>query len=389
MKPMFSIATLLVSAATALGLSFVVPAAQAADPIRIGVVLSTTGPASYIGDPESKTLKLYVDQLNAKGGVLGRPLKLVEYDDGSDANKARTFATRLTESDNVVAVIGGSTTGTTMAMIPVLEDAQLPFMSLAGSVNIISPVRKYVFKSPHTDLMGCEKVFADMKARKFSKIALIAGTDGFGMSMREQCLKVAPKYGVQILIDETYGAQDTDMTPQLTKIRNTPGVQAIFNTGASGQGPAVLTRNYGQLGMQSIPMYQNNGVASKSYIELSGPASNGVRLPVAAMLVADKLPVNDPQRPVVLAYNSTFEKATGQPVSTFGGGAYDGLMMVVDAIRRAGDADPAKVRDALEKTRGFIGTAGVVNMSPTDHLGLTVDAFRLVEIRNNDWSLVN
>lgn len=364
-------------------------AAHAADPIRIGAVLSITGPASYIGDPEAKTLKIYTDQINAAGGVLGRPIELVVYDDAGDANKARTFAQRMTELDKVVAMVGGSTTGTTMAMIPVFESAKLPFMSIAGSVNIVDPVRKYVFKSPHTDRMGCERAFADMKKRNITQIALIAGTDGFGTSMREQCLKVVDKYGIKILIDQTYGAADTDMTPQLTKIKSTPGVQAILNTGASGQGPAVLTRNYGQLDMKSIPLYQNPGVASKSYIELSGPAAEGVRLPAAALLVANKLPASDPQKPVVTSYAATYEKATGQPVSTFGGGAYDGLMMVVEAIKRANSADPQKIRDALEQTKGFMGTSGLVNMSPQDHLGLTVDAFRMLEVKNGDWLLVD
>ncbi|SFO77755.1 amino acid/amide ABC transporter substrate-binding protein, HAAT family [Variovorax sp. PDC80] len=362
---------------------------QAAEPIRIGSVLSVTGAASYIGDPEAKTLKLYADRINAAGGVLGRPIELVTYDDAGDANKARTFAQRLVERDNVVAMVGGSTTGTTMAMIPVFEAAKLPFMSLAGSVNIIEPVRQHVFKSPHTDRMGCERVFSDMKKRNFTSIALIAGTDGFGTSMREQCLKVVDKYGIKILIDQTYGAQDTDMTPQLAKIKATPGVQAILNTGASGQGPAVLTRNYGQLDMKSIPLYQNPGVASKSYIELSGAAAEGVRLPAAALLVASKLPASDPQKPVVTGYMAAYEKATGQPVSTFGGGAYDGLMMVVEAIKRANSADPRKIRDALEQTRGFVGTSGVVNMTPQDHLGLTVEAFRMLEVKNGDWLLID
>lgn len=374
--------------AIAVPLTFAVPA-HAADPIRIGSVLSITGPASYIGDPEAKTLKIYIDQINAAGGVLGRPLELVTYDDAGDANKARTFAQRLAERDNVVAMVGGSTTGTTMAMIPVFESAKLPFMSIAGSVNIIEPVRPYVFKSPHTDRMACERVFSDMKKRKFTSIALIAGTDGFGTSMREQCLKVVDKYGIKILIDQTYGAQDTDMTPQLAKIKATPGVQAILNTGASGQGPAVLTRNYGQLAMKSIPLYQNPGVASKSYIELSGAAAEGVRLPAAALLVASKLPPGDLQKPVVTSYMATYEKSTGQPVSTFGGGAYDGLMMVVEAIKRANSTDPRKIRDALEQTRGFIGTSGVVNMTPQDHLGLTVEAFRMLEVKNGDWLLID
>jgi len=361
----------------------------AAEPIKIGSVLTISGGASYIGDPEAKTLKIYVDQINASGGVLGRPIQLIMYDDGGDANNARTLTTRLVEQDKVAAVIGGTTTGASMAMMPVMESAHLPFMCIAGGVVIVEPVRKWVFKTPHTDRMGCQRIFGDMKKRNLTNVAMIAGTDAFGMSMREQCLKVAPDYGIHIITEQSYAAQDTDMTPQLTKVKNTPGVQAILNTGASGQGAAILTRNYGQLGMKNIPFYQNPGVASKSFIQLAGPASDGVRLPAAALLVADKLPTKDPQKPVVESYTRTFEKATGQPVSTFGGGAWDGLMILVNAIKKANGTDPNKVRDAIEQTKGFMGTAGLVNMSPTDHLGLTVDAFRMLEIENGDWVLVN
>lgn len=361
---------------------------QAADPIRIGTVLSSTGPAAYIGEPELRTLRLYVDKINADGGIIGRKLELVAYDDVTDASKARTFATRLVERDQVVAVVGGSTTGTSMAIIPVFEKAKIPFMSLAGSIQIVEPVKKYVFKSPHTDKMACESVFADMKRRGIKNVAFMSGNDGFGVSMREQCIKVAPNFDIQIVMDEGYGAQDTDMTTQLAKIKANQDVQAIFNLGASGQGPAIVTRNYGQLGMTEIPLYQNHGVASKSFIELAGKASEGVRLPASALLVADKLPDDDKQKPIVIRYTTEYEKATGLPVSTFGGHAYDGLMMVVRAIEAANSDDPQKIRDALEKTHDFIGTAGVVNMSATDHLGLGNEAFRMVEIKNGEWGLV-
>ena len=180
-------------AALATGL-FAAPAL--AQTVKIGSVLSVTGPASFLGDPEDKTLKMYVEKINAAGGVNGKKIELVLYDDGGDANKARTFATRLVEDDKVVAMVGGTTTGTTMAMIPVFEDAQVPFISLAGAIEIIDPVRKFVFKTPHTDQMACEKIFEDMKKRDFTKIGMISGTDGFGTSMRAQCVKVAPNYGI-------------------------------------------------------------------------------------------------------------------------------------------------------------------------------------------------
>jgi branched-chain amino acid transport system substrate-binding protein len=367
--------------------AFLVATTVAHAEIKIGAVLAVTGPASFLGDPEKKTLEMYVDQINAGGGVNGEKIKLIVYDSGGDPNKAKTFATRLIEDDKVDAVIGDSTTGATMAIMPTFEEAGVPLISLAGAVQIIEPVRKWVFKTPHTDTMACEKIFTDLKKRNLTKIALISGTDGFGKSMSVECHKVAGKHGIEIVREETYGARDNDMTPQLTNIKNAAGVQAVVNPGF-GQGPAIVTRNFRQLDIK-VPLYQSHGVASKQFIQLAGDAANGVRLPAAALLVGDKLPASDPQKKVVESYKQTYEKKTGQAVSTFGGHAYDGLLILVEAMKRAGGADKAKVRDEIEKTKGFVGTGGVVNMSPTDHLGLDLSAFRMLEIKNGDWTLVN
>ena len=315
-------------AAAAIGLAALFGGAQyASAQIKIGAVLSITGPASFLGDPEKKTLELYVEQINARGGVNGQKLQLIIYDDGGDANNARTFATRLVEEDKIVAMVGGTTTGSTLAMIPVFESAQIPFISLAGAIQIVEPVRKWVFKTPHTDKMACEKIFADLKSRNLTSIALISGTEAFSKSMRDQCVALAPKMGITILHEESYGPRDSDMTPQLTNIRNKAGVQAVVNPGF-GQGPAIVTRNYRQLGI-NVPFYQSHGVASKEFIDLAGPAAEGVRLPAAALLVASKLPDSDPQKAVVVNYSRAYQQKTGQPVSTFGGHAYDGLMILV------------------------------------------------------------
>ncbi len=360
--------------------------ALAQEPIKIGTFLSITGPAAFLGDPENKTLELYIEKLNAAGGLIGRKLQLVSYDDAGDAEKARTFAKRLIEQDKVDLIVGGSTTGTTMAVVPLVESAQLPFVSLAGAVVIIEPVKKWVFKTPHTDRMACEKIFIDMQARGASKIALISGAGGFDKSMRAECLTVAKKHQIEVIADETYGAGDTDMTAQLTKIKNTPGVQAVLNAGF-GQGPAIVTKNYRQIGMK-LPLYQSHGVASKEYIKLAGEAAEGVRLPAAALLVAEALPASDPQKPVVTGYKREYETRFKSEVSTFGGHAYDGLMLAVEAIKRAGSTDKAQVRDALEGLHGYMGTAGVVNMAPSDHMGLDLTAFRMLEVKDGDWVLV-
>jgi branched-chain amino acid transport system substrate-binding protein len=367
-------------------LGLLAAAHQVSAQIKIGAVLSVTGPASFLGDPEKKTLEMYVEDINATGGVNGQKLQLIVYDDGAKPSEALTFAKRLVDEDKITAMIGGSTTGSTLAMIPVFEEEQIPFISLAGAIQIIQPVRKWVFKTPHTDTMACEKIFADLKRRNLTTIAIISGADAFGKSMRDQCVAVAPKAGITIAHEETYGASDTDMTPQLTNIKGKTGVQAVVNTGF-GQGPAIVTRNYRQLDIK-LPFYQSHGVASKQFISLAGPAAEGVRLPAGALLVADKLPANDKQKPVVVSYKNTYEQKTGQPVSTFGGHAYDGLMILVEAAKRAGSWDKAKVRDEIEKTKGYIGTGGIVNMSPTDHMGLDLSAFHMLEIKNGDWTLV-
>jgi branched-chain amino acid transport system substrate-binding protein len=374
----------MLAAAAALMLTSAAAHAQ----IKIGAVLSVTGGASFLGDPEKKTLEMYVADINAKGGIAGKKIELVIYDDASDPNQARTFATRLIEQDKVDALLAGSTTASTMAIIPLAEEAQVPLINFAGAVQAVSPVKKWNFKTPHTDLMACEKIFEDMKKRGTTKIAVIAGADAFGKSMRDQCMTVTGKYGIEVLHEETYQPRDNDMTPQLTNIKSKAGVQAVINPGF-GQGPAIVTRNYKQLGI-AVPLYQSHGVASKQFIELATPAAaEGVRLPAAALLIGDKLPDSDPQKKVVTEYKKTYEAKTGQPVSTFGGHMYDGLMIMVEAMQRAGGADKAKVRDEIEKTKNFMGTGGVVNMSATDHLGLDLSAFRMLEIKNGDWALSN
>ena len=337
---------------TALVAAFAAPALAE---IKIGASLSSTGPAAFLGDPELKTLEMLVEDLNAKGGINGEEVSLIAYDDNGDPNKARTFATRLVEDDEVVAIIGGTTTGTTMSILAVAEDAEIPFISLAGAIDIISPVKPYTFKTPHTDRMACQKIFEDMQKRGIAKIGMISGTDGFGASMQAQCKAVAWDYGIEILADETYDPKDADMTAQLTKIKGVEGVQAILNPGF-GQGPSIVTRNYKQLAID-LPFYQSHGVASDGFIELAGAdAAEGVRLPGTALLVADLLAADDPQKPVVDSYKAMYEEKTGTPVGTFGGYAHDAFLIMTDAITRAGSAEPAAIRDAIEATTGLAGT---------------------------------
>ncbi|WP_100639093.1 ABC transporter substrate-binding protein [Marinobacter salexigens] len=362
--------------------------AQAAEPIRIGSFLAVTGPASFLGDPELKTLEMYVEKINKEGGVLGRQLELIHYDDAGNASKARNFASRLIRSDRVDIIVGGSTTGATMAAVPMIEQAKVPFISLAGATVITMPVKKWVFKTPQSDRMAAERILQDMKSRGLTKVGLISGTGGFGSSGREQTLAVIKEMGgVEIVADETYGGSDTDMTAQLTNIRGTDGVQTILNFGF-GQGPAIVTRNYAQLGIE-LPFYQSHGVASDGFLELAGNSAEGLRLPASPLLVPESLPDTDPQKPVVEAYKSEYEARWNSKVSTFGAYAYDGLMLAVEAIEKAGSTDKAAVRDALESIQGHVGVTGTFNMSADDHNGLQADSFRILEVQDGGWKLIN
>lgn len=361
--------------------------AHAAEPIRIGSVVSATGSASIIGDPQMKTLQMYVDSINRQGGVLGRQLELVAYDDASDVNKANSFTKRLLNSDRVDVIIGGSMSGAAMSMIPLVEQAEVPFITMAGAISIIEPVKKWVFKTSLTDRVVAEMVFRDMRRRGITKIALFSENSGYGQSGKAQSELVASKYGVQIVAREVYGATDVDTTPQLTRIKQDVDVQAIFVFGA-GQGPAVVTRNYRQLGMNK-PLYQSYAVCSNDFIRLTGEAANGTLLPCTAMLVADELPDSNPQKAVVSGYASAYRDLWKSDVSHFGGCAFDALMLYLDAVKRAGSTDKAKVRDAIEQTKGMVLTAGTYNMSSTDHMGLDVNAYPMLEIRNGGWALAD
>ena len=286
--------------------------------------------------------------------------------------KANGFAKRLIEDDKVDVFIGGSTTGSTMAMYPLVEKAEMPFVSLGGALVIVEPVKKWMFKVSHNDRQIAEKVLIDMKKRGFTSIGLISETSGYGQSGRKETLALAPKYGIEIAADETFGNKDTDVTAQLTKIKANPKVQAIFVFGF-GQGSVVVTKNIAQLGIK-LPHYEATGSASQEYIQLTGAASEGARLPSPAMLVGAQLKDGDPQKAISLEYVASYQERYKSEASTFGGYARDAFFLWVDAVKRAGTFDKAKVRDALEQTKGLPGTCGIVNMTAADHLGLDLSA---------------
>jgi len=363
-------------------------AAPAAEPVRIGAFLSLSGPAAYLGGPELETLNLYIDRLNQAGGVLGRRLELTHYQDvGSSSERAQTAVKHLIQHDQVDVIIGGSTTGTTLAVLPLVEQGQTPFISLAAGRAISEPVKRWVFQVAPTDGMAVQTILADLRARGLTRIGLLAADDPFGQSARHETQTLAGQYGIAILADETYMLNGTLLLAQLQKLADTPDLQAVLCLGA-GQGPVMVTRYYRQLDIP-LPLYQSHGAASQEYIRQSEGAAEGVRLVAGALVVAERLPAADPLKPVLTAYRMAYEGRYQKPATPFGGHAYDALMLAVDAIRRAGTTDRQAVRDALEATRGYVGTSGVVNMSAADHLGLAPAALHLVDVRGDHWAFIH
>ncbi|HDQ40604.1 MAG TPA: ABC transporter substrate-binding protein [Desulfonatronum sp.] len=362
------------------------PAAKAAEPIKVGAVLSVSGPASFLGEPERNTLLLLQDKINAQGGILGRPLEMIIYDDETEVNKAVLAADRLLKRDRVVAAIGGTTSGNTLAIMPKFASARIPLVSCAAAEKIVKPVNPWVFKTPQSDRHAVIKILEHAKSQGYKNIAIITVSDGFGQAGREVLMELIPAHGMNVAADEIYGPKDTDMTPQLTKIRGlNPDAIVCWGT---NPGPAVIARNRVQLAMDT-PLYMSHGVASKRFIELAGDAAEGLILPAGRLAVADQLSEDHPQKAVLQAYIQEYEARFNTEVSTFGGYAYDALTLIVEAVRRAGEATPQAIRDHLEEIHGFVATGGIFELSAEDHNGLDERAFVIVRIAGGDWELVS
>ncbi len=359
--------------------------ASAAEVYKIGGIFSVTGPSSFLGDPEKKSLEMAIDEINAAGGIDGRKLEAVIYDSEGDPTKAVLAANKLISRDGVLAVVGTSLTPTTLAVIPLMEKSGIPLVSCAAGINITEPVKPWIFKTAQSDALAVGAIYEHMKKKGIDKIGILTVENAFGESGKHQLESKASKYGIQIVHAATFGAKDTDMTAQLTRIRSAdPAAIVCWGT---NPGPAVVARNVRQLNI-TVPLYQSHGVASPKFIELAGEAADGILLPTGKILVADQLPDDDPQKQVLTRYIEGFETRFKTPVSGFGGYAYDAMNLLAAAIKGS-DGDREKIRSGLEKIQNHVGVTGVFNFSPEDHNGLSSDAFVMVKIEKGEWKLLN
>ena len=358
--------------------------AFAQDTIKVGAILAVTGPASNLGAPEARTLDMLVEDINAKGGIIGKKIELIVKDSGGSPEKAVSFAKQLIEEDKVFAIIGPSTSGETMAIKNLAEEGKTILLSCAAAEVIVNPLGKYVFKVAPKDSYAVMKIFQQMKKTNISKIGILSSNTGFGKAGKEQLEKLAPENGIQILISEVYDKSATDLTAEVTKLK-AKGVQAIVNWSIE-PAQSIVLKNARQIGL-TIPVFQSHGFANIQYAQAAGVAAEGVIFPASRIIVADLLPDKHPQKPVVLAYKKAYESKYSEDVSTFGGHAYDALMILARAIREGG-YDREKVRTSIEHIKGFIGTAGIFSFSPTDHNGLDIDSFVMLTVKDGKFALL-
>jgi branched-chain amino acid transport system substrate-binding protein len=356
----------------------------AADTIKVGAILAVTGPASFLGAPESKTLEMLADEINAKGGINGKNIELIIKDSGASPEKAISFAKQLIEEEKVLAIIGPSTSGETMKIKNIMEEAKAILLSCAAAEVIVNPVAKYVFKTPQKDSFAARKIFMQMQKMGIKKIGIVVGNTGFGKAGKAQLEKIAPEYGIEVLISEVYDKKATDLTAVVTKVK-AKNAQALINWSIV-PAQSIVIKNMKQIGYD-VPIFQSHGFGNIKYVKSAGAAAEGVIFPAGRLLIADTLYKGHPQKKVLEKYKKDYESKFGEDVSTFGGHAYDAFMILVEAIKKAG-TDKEKLRDAIENIKGFVGTGGIFNFSPEDHNGLDMDSFEMLTVKDGKFTVL-
>lgn len=354
---------------------------------RIGAIMELSGPFSQWGAPMRDAIQLAIDNINASGGVKGVPLKLVIYDGRSRGTEAALLAKRLVEQDKVVAIIGPGTSPTTMPVIPYVSQVGVPTLSMGSSDRIIEPPaeRRFLFRPPYGSRQNVEKLVEHFKARGIKKVAFVSVNNAYGDTGREEFQKAAPGAGIEVVAWEKFGATDTDMKPQLTKIR-AAAPQAIV-VWSIPPAASLVQKNRQELGIE-IPMYHDNGATlTPQFIELAGNATEGAFGVVVKLDVLDELPANDPYRPVLAKFREQFEARFGFQVGGLYAESYDCVLLIAKGLETAGD-DREKLRDAIERVKGLTGMSGVFTLSPTDHNGLSAKDLVIGQVKNGKWTIV-
>ncbi len=382
-----------VVAALAIGVMLGSPLCFGAEPIKIAGIFALTGRAAHIGTAQRDAVILAIDEVNGMGGINGRMLEMVMEDTESDPTKAVIALKKVLESQDVVAIIGPTLTGTAMAMRIFIEEAKIPaFMHSGGDVILMAPLDKndpkslpkWTFKSPYkaADAMG--KICQYMSKHGIKKIGFIYSNEGFGKDGLKNVNVQAPKYGLEVVAQEAFQPKDVDMTAQLTRI-NAKGVDGII---AWTVGPAmgIIAKNVKQLGI-AAPLFECHGAGDPIFWKVAGEAGEGVMMPSTKIVVADQLSDNDVQKKKIVDYVKAYKEKFNQEPGTMVAYGADAAFIVIDAIKKAG-TDRSKIRDAIENTKGYVGISGIYNISAEDHNGLSMSDIVMIKATQGGWKLL-
>ncbi|EGJ49539.1 ABC transporter substrate-binding protein [Desulfocurvibacter africanus] len=366
--------------------------AMAEDVILVGGLFAESGPAAFVGTPSRLVAEMAVEEINAAGGVLGKKLKLIIYDTESDANLALRNARKLVEQDKVLAIIGPTSTGSGMAMKQYIEGRGVPVLMTVGGDPVIAGGRfgpyKWTFKVPQRTSTAVRKIYTHLKAKGVTRIALLTATDGFGKDGAEQLQKLAPEFGLNVVASEVMDAKGNDFSAQAFKLAIAkPEAVIVWTIGPAG---AIASKNFHTLPGQKPLIIQSHGQPDPKFVELAGPAAEGVLMPGTKIMIPAELSGSDPQRALITKFLAEYARRGLDrqfPINTHSGYAYDAVLLLKDALTRAGKADPEALRQALESAKGVVGISGVFTIGPEDHNGLDTDSLAMLMVRNGKFTL--
>lgn len=354
-----------------------------ADAYRIGVILSLSGPSSSLGQPEQNAIRIVEEELAAAGGIDGKPVEFIYIDDKSEPVDARTAAKKLIEQDEVQAIIGCSSSGASLSISSVVQEAGVPTIALAAEAAITEPVKSNVFSVAPKDALIVKRILQYFQDElKVGKVALVHDSNSYGTSGAKAFVDLAPGFDIEIASKESYASADTDMTAQLTKVKES-GAEALLIWGTN-PGAASVAKNASQLNLQ-IPVVASSGIANQTFMELAGDAANGVVFCASKLVLPETIEAGTPWRESVDRFNALYLEKYKQPISTFAAHGWDAVNLIVDAMKDAG-TDRAAIRDKIESFKDYPGVDGVFSFSEKDHAGLTVDALVMVRIVDGKWS---
>lgn len=355
------------------------------EPIKIGAIVSLTGTYAGLGEPEKKTIEMEVARINAAGGINGRQIEVIIEDDATDEAKAVAAATKLIEQDKVIAIIGATGTGQTMAVRGDIDRAAIPQVSMAGGTVITSQFDPLVFQTPWSNTIVVPFTLKALKDQGITKIGVITDTGGFGKDGKAVLEAEATKVGVTIVVNETFNPGDADMTAQVTKVKNSDAEALVMWT--AGKEASIVLKNAKDLGV-TVPVWGSHGNARKEFIEGSGGAADGVQFAAGKILVPEAYGTDSEEYKVATDFITRYTSATGEAPNTFAGHAYDAINLIAEAAGRVeGELTPAALRDEIEKTAAMVGIGGTFTFAPDNHNGLTENDLTLYKVEKGEFTL--